>query len=239
MAGPRNVLITGATSGIGLALATRLAPRHRLLVTGTRMSDELNALADKSPDLRFLKLDQRKPETAAAALKSAIRKRGWHHLDNAVLNAGIGQMLDPSREPAQSIRDTLAVNLTSNIAIAHMLFPLLETRQGKLTLIGSTAHRGSSRFSSYAASKAGLHAFFRSLREEWRGRVDVQILHLGPTRTAMHNKAGYDPGLLRLLFVSPQDMAAMMEKAIARGRPVQNLTLFRFYNGSSILGRGL
>jgi len=239
MAGPRNIIVTGATSGIGLAFVKRIAPRHRIIATGTRLSDSLKELVDKSPDLQFVKLDQRDPQAAANTLLKAIKKSGWRQVDNAVLNAGIGKMGLPQNETAQNIRDTLAVNLTANIAIAHGLFPLLAEKQGKLTLIGSTAHKGSSGISSYAASKAGLHGFFRSLREEWRGRVDVQILHPGPARTDMHAKAGYEPGLMKLFFVSPEDMAAMMEKAVARGRPVQNLTLFRFYNGSSILGRGL
>lgn len=235
----RNIVLTGGTSGIGLALAERLSQRHRLLVTARRMSDGLNALIDARPDVSFASIDQSEPALAARQILEAIEDRGWKHVDNAILNAGTGWTGDPGEERADRIRNTLDVNLACTIALSHSLHPFLFAKAGCLTLIGSTAKGGAPAFATYAASKAGLHGFARALREEWRGHIDVQMLHLGPVKTDMHAKAGFDPGWLRNLFLSAPDAAAMIEKAVARRRPFLTLNQFRFWNGAGMLGRNL
>lgn len=236
---PRHIVLTGVSSGIGLSLARRLSERHRLLVTARHPGNALGELIETRPDITFLAIDQQQPEDAASKLAEAIEARGWDWVDNAILNAGTGWAGEPHLEPAERLRDTLNVNLAAPIAIAHVLYPFLEKREGRLTLIGSTARKGAGAFAGYAASKAGLHGFARALREEWRGRVSVQMLHPGPVKTAMHVKAGFDPGWIRNLFLSPDDMAMMIEKAAARGPAFQNLTHFRYWNGAGLLGRNL
>ena len=73
--------------------------------------------------------------------------------------------------------------------------PALFAANGQLTIIGSVAHKGAKKFATYAATKAALRGFSRSLREEWKGRASVQILHPGAVRTGMHAKAGLKAGL--------------------------------------------
>lgn len=237
--GPKRILITGGSSGIGLALAARLSTRHHVLVTGRRLSEELTALIGERPSLDFVAADQAEPLGAVAHIAEALAARDWRGLDHAVLNAGLGFVTPPERETAAMIRLTLAVNLTANIALAHRLFPLLERAGGKLTLIGSTARRGAPRFASYAASKAALHGFFRAIGEEWRGRVAVQILHPGPTATAMHRRAGLPDGPMRRFFLPAGEMAAMIEKSMAGRRRATRLSYLEYLAGASLFGRGL
>jgi NAD(P)-dependent dehydrogenase (short-subunit alcohol dehydrogenase family) len=221
-----RILITGATSGIGLSLAQRLAGRGTLLAAGRRGRAE--AAAVLPPGTPYVQADQSAPEAAMQAISDALDGLGWEGLDLAILNAGTGHAVDPAEETPQMLRGVLDANLFAAVALAHMLAPRLETRRGRLVLIGSTARKGAAGFASYAAAKAGLHGFARALAEEWRGRIAVQAIHPGPTDTGMHARAGHDPGRLVRLFARPQTMAELIDGAMAGGRPSVTLSFGRF-----------
>ena len=155
-------------------------------------------------------------------------------LDNAVLNAGIGYAAANGVETAGQIRRTLAVNLTASILLARALHPWLAKAGGTLTFVGSVAHRGAALIPAYAGSKAGLHGLARALRSEWRGKVAVQAVHPGPTRTDMHDKAGYDPGRLRAVFLPTPAVAAMLEGAIAGRRSPVTVSHGRYLAGGAL-----
>ena len=75
----------------------------------------------------------------------------------------------------------------------------------------------------YAASKSGLAGLARSLCAEWRGRIDVQIIHPGPTATAMHERAGYDPGWMRKFFLPDRLAAATIARLMSGNAPVSGI----------------
>ena len=233
MAGaPRRIVITGGTSGIGLELVRRLAPRHAVLVAGRRTDgDALPVLPD---GVRYVRAPLTDPEGATRAIAEAVLKAGWTKLDNLILNAGTGFAVEDGIETAGQVRDTLDVNLASSVLLARALFPWLEKANGTLTLVGSVAHRGQGLFPAYAASKAGLDGFVRALRAEWAGRVAAQVVHPGPARTEMHAKAGHDPGPLRAVFVPAGAMAAMLEGAIAGRRSPVTISFGRYWAGAAL-----
>jgi len=231
----RRILVTGATDGIGLALVRRLAPRHDVVATGRR---DIGAALRLLPEgVRYIKADQSHPVEAAKAVGRGLLEIGWRQLDHAVLNAGTGWAGTPQEETAKSVRETVDVNLAGTVTLAHMMFPFLRPAFGQLTLIGSTARRGTPQFASYAASKAGLYGLSRALSEEWRGKVRVQLLDLGPTMTDMHEKAGLKTGWTRQWFIRPDDMAAMIEAAMRAGSSPKTLSFLQYVSGASILGR--
>jgi NAD(P)-dependent dehydrogenase (short-subunit alcohol dehydrogenase family) len=233
MADRKNILITGATDGIGLALAKRLAAKHDLLLTGRKKANP-----DLPPGAIYVEANQSDPITCAAAILNAIQNAGWNSLDNTVLNAGTGFAANGFDTP-EIIRTTLDVNLAANIALARALFPLLAKSNGTLSFVGSVAHKGSPLFPAYAASKAGLDALARALRSEWQDRVAVQIIHPGPTDTGMQQKAGYDAGKLRRVFIKPDIMAEMLERAIAGQKSPVTLSFARRATFSFWKGREL
>lgn len=233
----RKILITGASTGIGLALANRLSMRHDVMITGSRDAEDITETF--APNLIYIRASQSDPENAAKTISDALLKQGWTRLDNVVLNAGIGFVAENAIDDVQRVRDTLDVNVTATILIARALFPWLTKTEGTLTIIGSVAHKGQSLFPVYAASKAALHGFGRSLRSEWAGRAAVQVLHLGPTQTNMHEKAGYDPGRMRDFFIRPERMARMIEHAMVFKRSPLTLSFLRYLGGGSITGRRL
>lgn len=233
----RRILITGGNTGLGLALAKKLSGRHQLLLSGRKSQAEVAGTLPQGAG--YMITDHSDPEKSAQALVKGIGDFGWDALDNAVLNAGTGTVARDGLDTATAIRDTLDVNLLATILQARALFPLLEKAGGTLTLIGSVAHKGSAAVPAYAASKAGLHGFARALRSEWSGRVAVQVLHPGPSKTGMHAKAGYDPGRMQALFLEADDVAAMMASAIAARRSPVTVSWIRYLNGGAFTGRKL
>lgn len=233
----RRILITGGNAGLGLALAKKLARRHKLLLSGRKSQDEVAGTLP--PGAGYVVADQSDPEGSAQALVRGISEYGWDGLDNAVLNAGTGTAPADGVDSTEAIRRSLDVNLLAALLQAHALYPMLEKSRGTLTLIGSVAHKGSAAIPAYAASKAGLHGLARALRSEWKGAVSVQVLHPGPAKTDIHDKAGYDPGLMRSLFLAPDDVASMMASAIAARRSPVTLSWVRYLNGGAYTGRRL
>ncbi|MDF1606783.1 SDR family NAD(P)-dependent oxidoreductase [Hoeflea sp. YIM 152468] len=233
----RRILITGGNTGLGLALAKKLSGRHQILLSGRKSQAEVAGTLP--PGAGYVVADHADPERSVQTLIAGIRDLGWDRLDNAVLNAGTGMMAHDGLDTVSAIRETLDVNLVATILQAQALFPLLAKARGTLTLIGSVAHKGSANVPAYAASKAGLHGFARALRSEWSGRVSVQVLHPGPSKTGMHAKAGYEPGRIRALFLDADDVAAMMASAIAARRSPVTISWIRYFNGGAFTGRKL
>jgi 3-oxoacyl-[acyl-carrier protein] reductase len=236
-AGSRRILITGGNAGLGLALAKKLSRRHKLLLSGRKSQTEVAGTLPAGAG--YVVADQIDPEKSALALVRGVRDFGWDSLDNAVLNAGTGFATADGIDSTEAIRKSLDINLLAAILQAQALYPLLKKSRGTLTLIGSVAHKGSATIPAYAASKAGLHGLARSLRSEWKGNVSVQVLHPGPSKTDIHDKAGYDPGRMRALFLAPDDVAAMMASAIAARRSPVTLSWIRYLNGGAFTGRRL
>ena len=201
-----KILVTGASDGIGRALALDYARAGaEVLATGRRPK------ADLPTGTTYVQADQSDAVAASQAIEAAVARMGG--LDVAVLNAGIGFVGDPATDTR--IDEQIEVNLSATILVARAVAPFVLASGGSLVLVGSTA-RTAPNFAVYAATKAGLSGFARSLREEWRGRAHVAILHPGPTRTAMHEKAGLKVGLVRRAFLSPETVARGIERAVRR-----------------------
>ena len=217
MARRPTALLTGATSGIGLALTRRLSPTHDLVLCGRR---ERQACPLEMPgDAIYVQADLREPQAAVDAIETALATVDGAALDRLIVNAGIGYYRPAVAETDVLIRETMDVNLVAPVLLARRLAPQIEKARGKLVLIGSVAHRGSANMPAYAASKAGLAGLARSLESEWRGRIEVQVIHPGPTVTGMHERAGYDPGRLKPLFFPADGMAAEIDRLMRTRKP--------------------
>jgi NAD(P)-dependent dehydrogenase (short-subunit alcohol dehydrogenase family) len=208
----RVALVTGASRGIGKAVALALASAGAHVIALARTQGALEELDD---EIRALRPDDSAPATlvpldlrdlaALDRLGGAIYER-WGHLDALVGNAGILGPLSPLHHvDPKRWDDTLAINVTANWRLIRALDPLLRASPaGRVAFISSgAAHRAELRayWGCYAASKAALEALARTYAAETAStsNVRVMLVNPGPLRTAMRAEAmpGEDPATLR------------------------------------------
>ncbi len=186
----RAVLVTGASSGIGLAVASALQRGGIAVYAGVRNDEDaarLRALGDRVNPLR---LDVTKPEEIAQAA-ARIRADGLP-LGAAICNAGIALGGPLEFVPLDRLRYQLEVNLVGQLAVAQAMLPLLRESRGRLVFIGSIAGRITPPFvGPYAASKAALAALTDALRIELESSgsgVRVSLFEFGDVKTPIWEK---------------------------------------------------
>jgi NAD(P)-dependent dehydrogenase (short-subunit alcohol dehydrogenase family) len=165
---PRTTLVTGAGSGIGLAIAHRLARRGDRVTGTVRDQVRARALAERARgsglDLQYRTLELSSPDSVAA-LADELNLAGG--LDLLVHNAGFGvfgavEEVDPTMADRQ-----FAVNLLGPLELTTRLLPGLRERRGHIIWIGSLAGRFALPFQAhYAATKAAIASVSDALRLE-------------------------------------------------------------------------
>ncbi|HEY2182061.1 MAG TPA: SDR family NAD(P)-dependent oxidoreductase [Solirubrobacteraceae bacterium] len=209
-----NVLITGATGGIGQAIARALAARGaKLILTGRRI-DVLEPLAQQL-DARTAAVDLSQP----AELERLVRDAG--EVDILVANAALPASGALDSFTVQEIDRALDVNLRAPIVLAHALLPQMVARgRGHLLFMSSLAGKAATPGTAlYNASKFGLRGFASALRADVRTTgVGVSAVFPGFIRDAgMFAEADVKlpPGVGTR---TPEDVAEATVKAIERNR---------------------
>lgn len=211
-----RVLLTGATGGLGQAIARAFASRGASLVLTGRREDVLEPLARELGG-RAVIADL----ASRADLRRVIEAAKREQVDVLIANAGMpatGALEDISREQLDRI---INVNLRAPIALAKALSPAMVARgSGHIVFMGSISGKVASPASSlYAATKFGLRGFALGLREDLRPHgVGVSIVLPSFIREAgMFAQTGVKlpPGVGTR---SPQDVAAAVLRAVERNR---------------------
>jgi len=205
----RTALITGASRGIGAAIATALAPTHTLLLAG-RPSPALQATAERL-GAATLTLDLTDTDAIPAATA------GIGELDVLVHNAGV---FFPGRIAESTVkhwRATLDVNVVGAMALTLALLPALRRASGQVVFINSgTGRKASPDMASYSASKFALRAFADSLRAS-EPALRVTTVYPGRTDTDMQRAlvsfegGEYDPDR----FLRPDTVAGLVARVLA------------------------
>ncbi|HOA75928.1 MAG TPA: SDR family oxidoreductase [Phycisphaerae bacterium] len=182
-----NVLITGASSGIGLELAKLFAADGDRLILVARRADKLEALADElrrnyGTQVQVIVADLRRPEAPQEIFD--VVQSGGQPVDVLVNNAGFGARgrfveLDPQRQA-----DMIQVNVTAPTRLARLFLPgmLQRNRGGILNVASTAAFQPGPYMSVYYATKAYILSFSEALAEEVR-RTNVRISCLAPGPT--------------------------------------------------------
>jgi short-subunit dehydrogenase len=177
-----NVLITGATGGLGQAIARAFARRGANLILTGRRAEVLEALAGEVGG-RVLPCDLAQREEVERLIVEAQNAS----LDVLVANAGLPATGALTALPQEKIDRLLEVNLRAPIALARALAPaMMERRSGHLVFMSSLSGKAASPASSlYAATKFGLRGFALSIREDLRPYgVGVSVVLPGFIRDA-------------------------------------------------------
>lgn len=133
----RTVIISGATDGLGLALARLYAARGtRLVLLGRRPRTMLDTRLFTEETYCQVDLAER---GCGVAVERFLRERGIATVDLLLQNAGVGFHGPVARQAAASVRELVAVNLRAPIALTHALLPALWRARGTIAFIGSVA----------------------------------------------------------------------------------------------------
>ena len=213
------VFLTGASSGIGEALAIALSKKGATLGLLARREELLADLAAKCEDAggkaRIFVCDVVDSEAVHAAAEKFRAEFG--HIDIMIANAGIGGNDSATRayEPA-SVKKLIDVNLLGAVNAIHAVLPqMIERGSGQLVAISSLAgYRGLPKSAAYSASKAGMTAFFESVRlDNAKHGIDVTIIHPGFIRTPLTaGRANTMPFLMELDDAIPHFIGAIAKK---------------------------
>ena len=216
---PKSIFITGASSGLGEAIAVEFARRGYAIAIAARRVERIEALAGRlrsagAAAVLPVALDVTDFASIDAALGRAAQEFG--RLDIVVANAGVGFSLPVGRGKFEQVRQTIDTNLTGAIATLEFALPRLRAQGGgQLVAITSVAGaRGMPFMGAYSAAKAGLHRYVQALRAEVRHEpIVVTELAPGYIDTDMNRGAKSRP------FVIPLEqggaiLARMIEKGV-------------------------
>jgi len=201
-------MITGASGGLGSAIADALAPTHTLLLAG-RPSDRLDAVAERlgAPTWPLDLADPESIESAAEVLTD---------LDVLVHNAGVAYPGRVDESSADQWRATFEVNVVGAVALTLALLPALRSAGGQVVFVNSGAGiKASPGLASYSASKFALRSFADSLRAD-EPSLRVTSVHPGRIDTEMQRDliAYEERDYVPEQFLSPQTVAAVIAQAV-------------------------
>lgn len=185
----RTIWITGASSGIGEALAYALARRGAKLVLSARRKEELervkgNCISEAQPNIRILPLDITQTSTLKLSTEAAIQIFG--NIDIMIHNAGVSQRSLIAETSLEVDRRLMDINYFGAIALTKYLLPhFISRKSGHFVVVSSiTGKFGTPYRSGYAASKHALHGFFDALRaEHFKDNIRVTMICPGFVHT--------------------------------------------------------
>ena len=221
------VWITGASSGIGKALALELSQQDALLILSARKEQTLQGVkaACKNPEnVKVLPLDLEKYDDFDKKVKEAIHWFG--RIDILVNNGGISQRAFAKDTSIDVDKRIMEINYIGTLALTKAVLPhFLEKKAGHIVVTTSIVGKiGTPLRSTYAASKHALHGFFDSLRAEvYNDNVDVTLICPGYVTTNVSMNALTGDGSAQQSMdkatangIKPERFAKLMAKAIAK-----------------------
>lgn len=232
---PPVVVVTGASSGIGRALALAWARRGASLVLGARSADALDAVAREvraAGGEAFTEAgDVTREEDRVRLIERARAEKG--RLDVLVNNAGRGYYGTARSIAIDELEALFRLNVLAPLRLAQLAFDPLARTSGTIVMMSSIVGVvAAPRLGAYAASKFALEALSMSLRAELASAgVKVVVIRPGPVDTAFRKNSvttdgqpGVRPPGARVQ--SADDVAAQTLAAVDRGTPVVETTRF-------------
>ena len=201
----RTVLVTGASSGIGRAVAQNLLQQGHTVIGVSRDCRKFTRQMDNfsSVQLDLSQLNE---------LPQKIRQlqQMFPEIDAVVFSAGMGQFGSVEEFSYPQIEALMTINFTSQVFLTKALLPALKRKANSdLIFIGSEAAlKGSRKGAVYCASKFALRGFTQALREECgNSNVRVCLINPGMVKTAFFEHLTFEPGDHESNAILPEDVA--------------------------------
>lgn len=221
-----RAVITGASSGIGRALAVEMARQGASLVITARREDRLNELATRLAEsgsrVESVAGDITDADLRARVIETARSRLGG--LDVLVNNAGVGAMGLFEKAGPERLRRLMEVNFFAPVEMVRLALPLLKQAQRPIVVNISSilGHRGVPYHTEYCAGKFALQGFSQALRAELaRHPIDVLVVSPGTTETefftSVIDRTG-EPTWPKHGAVTAERVARAIVHAIRRGR---------------------
>lgn len=224
-------VITGGASGIGLATAQRFAQEGaQVVIAGRRQAELDRAVQAIGPRASAVAVDVARLDELDQLFAQVRARHGG--LDIVVANAGTVEHALTETASAAHFDKTLQVNLRGTYFTVQKALPLMRPG-GAIVLMGSALHRmGAPAHGTYAAAKAGLRSFARTLAAELRGRqIRINLLSPGPVDTPIMDLQFPDPGAKQRAFAT---LAALTPLGrVARPEEIAAAALFLASDDSS------
>jgi len=186
----KNIIVTGASGGIGNAIIKRLNDAGaNILASGTRI-EKLEELKDNFKKIKILKFDISQSDKIEEFIENATSELGGS-LDGIVNNAGITQDNLAIRMSLDEWQKVININLTSTFLMSKFAIKkMLKNKSGKIVNITSVVgHTGNLGQANYTASKAGIVAMSKSLAIEYaKKNININCISPGFIQTAMTDK---------------------------------------------------
>lgn len=179
----RVAVVTGASSGLGVAFAKALAEAGADVVLGATNKERLittGAIVENAGGrYTSLKTDVTKPEECDALIDHAVKTFG--HVDILVNNAGVGSAISAMQETPEQFRSVLDVNLSGAYWMSQA-FARRNTNGGAIVNISSIVGLKPQGFpqAAYASSKAGLIGLTRDLASQWMSQKNIRVNAIAP-----------------------------------------------------------
>ncbi len=195
----RVAIVTGASSGLGVAFAQALGEAGADVVLGARRTDKLaqtQALVETTGRRALaVATDVSDPESCQALVDAAMAEFG--RVDILVNNAGVGTAVPATRETPEQFRQVIDVNLNGCYWMAQACGRVMQPGSSVVNIssvLGLTT--AGLPQAAYAASKAGLIGLTRDLAQQWTGRKGIRVNALAPGFFESEMTEQYPPGYL-------------------------------------------
>ena len=190
------VLVTGANSGIGEAIAVAFQEAGATVFGIARRQEALDEARVRHPDIRWLRADVANSKDVSAAVASAVSEAG--RLDVVVNNAGVFRFAPLDQSTEELVRRQFEANVYGTTFVAQAALPALRASRGTIVNISSAAgHKPVPGGAHYAATKAAVESLTRSWALELAPHgIRVNAVAPGPVDTPGFDKSGIPPAAL-------------------------------------------